>query len=79
MQGHYLKRRNDFSEITARQCSSQFSYLLQHIQISERFEGDSKDEIKERFWSQRLISKSRVKSLRLRNEGEPGVNTESFW
>ena len=30
-------------------------------------------------WSQRLIAKSRVKSHRLRNEGEPGVNTESFW
>ena len=28
------------------------------------------------FWSQRLIAKSGVK---LRNEGEPGVNTESFW
>ena len=31
------------------------------------------------FWSRRLIAKSRVKSLRLRNEGEPGVDTESFW
>ena len=30
------------------------------------------------FRSQRLIAKSRVKSLRFWNEGEPGVDTESF-